>query len=150
MSFNSVQEVLELLIGWENKLLACYEGIYDQLKSERTALALEYLVKEQRKTVAALAQLNLEDYEKSEFMKFIPDYKSEAIIPHIDISEFSSAEELLSSVLVYEEKLNEFYGRLYEIASYEKSKDLFEMLRNFKLTQVKNIKSVLDGWDLSA
>lgn len=149
MTILGLDEVLKLIVGWEQKMDTFYGLMEKNLKNERSQKAAAVLRKEQRKTLDVLEAIDTSSYKNVEMVKNLPDYHSEEVLPHYDISENSSPMDVFQTILNYEEKLEEYYVHLKSVLVYEKSKDLLDMLINFKMGQIKEIKALMDSFDLA-
>ena len=109
---------------------------------------MHILKKRLTENLKILDKVNIEDYKNTEIIKNIPDIHSEEVIPVVVLFENSSPEEIFTKVLEFEKKLEEFYRQLRRVLVYSKSKELLDMLIQFKEGQIKEIKSLMDSYDL--
>jgi hypothetical protein len=149
MTTYSLEEILRLIVKWEKRLDSFYDVMEEYLTNERSRKTTLVLQERQKKTVEALEKINIKDYARTEFIKNIPDSHSEDLIPHFEIDADSSPKEVFETILGYEEKLEEYYARLKDVLVYIKSKELLDMLLRFKVGQIKEIKSLMDSYDLA-
>jgi hypothetical protein len=148
MTIYSLDQILELIIKWEKRLDDFYDIMEDYLASTRSRKAVIFLQERQQKVVDALAKINIAGYKNTEYIQNIPDYHSEELIPHFEIDANSSPSEIFQTVLGYEQKLELYYTHLRDVLVYAKSKELFDMLLRFKMGQIKEIKEMMDSYDL--
>ncbi len=148
MAIYSLEEILDLIKRWEKGLLYFYRLLYRGLKNPRSKKIVQMLRKQQGTTVHFLEHIDLNDYKHAEFIKNIPDFHKDDIIPHFVITPEAKPEDIFERILNFEEKLKDYYGHLKDVAVFQKSKELFEMLIQFKLGQIKEIKSYMDSFDL--
>ena len=148
MAVYSLDEILRLIIEWEKKLLRYYTLMEKYLARERSKKTIEALKRQQIKTLVVLGKINIKDYKKTEYLKNVPDSHSVEVIVPLEISKDSQPQEIFEKILNYEEKLEEYYQHIRGVLAYAKSKELFDMLIQFKLGQIKRIKSYMDSYDL--
>lgn len=149
MAIYSVEEILKNIIKWEKQMDQFYAKIHDRLKNKSSQKVVEALKKRQRKTLDVLANINVAEYKNTEFMKNIPDYRSEQVIHHYEITENAQPKEIFDQVLMFEEDLENYYKILRNIVVFSKSQELLDMLIRFKMGQIKEIKALMDGYDLT-
>lgn len=149
MAFNSLDEVLKQIIQWEKRLDTFYDLMEEYLTHRESRQTAEVLKRQQEKALGMLDTIDIKQYEHIEFIKNIPDYRSEDIIPHFEISADSSPAEVFETILSYEEKLEKYYTHIRDVLTYTESKDLFDMLIQHKLGQIKEIKALMDNYDLT-
>ena len=148
MAIKRLDEILKIIFSWEDQLNHFYGPVVQHLKSTRSRKVVELLKEQQEKTLEVLKGIDLREYKNTEYVKSPPDYHSEAVIPHLEITEDSSPDDIFEHILSYEEKLEEYYTHLREILVYQKDRELLDMLIQFKLGQIKRIKSYMDHYDL--
>lgn len=149
MAFYNLEEILRLVIAWEEELYSFYDMMEEYLKDERSRQTADLLQKKQVKAIEMLRSINLKEYAHAEYVKNIPDYLSEDVMPHFEIAADSSPREVMETILSYEEKLEVFYTHLRDVLTFAKSRDLFDMLIQFKMGQIKEIKACIDSCDLA-
>ncbi len=149
MAFKTVAEILKLVQQWEERLNSFYDIMEEYLKDGRSRETAVLLQKEQTKAIKMLKDINFKEYGRAEYVQNVPDYGSEEVIPHFEISADSSPKEVFETILEYEEKLEKFYTHLRDIVTFEKSRDLLDMLVQFKMGQIKKIKACMDSLDLA-
>jgi len=149
MANYGLDEILVLIKQWEQRLDAFYMMMEDYLVSARSRKAATILQERQKKTLAFLDQIHVKDYARTEFIKNIPDSHSEDLIPHLEIAADSTPNEVFQLILGYEEQLEDYYIHLRDILVYAKSKELLDMLIQFKVGQIKEIKGLMDDADLA-
>lgn len=149
MTTYSLEEILKLIIKWEKRLDAFYDVMEEYLTNERSRKTTLVLQERQKKTVDALEGINVKDFARTEFIKNVPDFHGEDLIPHFEIDANSSPKEVFETILGHEEKLEEYYTHLKDVLVCTKSKELLDMLLQFKIGQIKEIKSLMDSYDLA-
>jgi len=149
MASYSLDEILELIVKWEKRLNSFYDMMEEYLTNERSRKTTLVLQERQKKTIAAVEKINISDYVDTEYIKSIPDFYSEDLIPHFEIDANSSPKEVFETILSYEEKLEEYYTHLKDVLVHTKSKELLDMLLQFKIGQIKEIKGLMDSDDLA-
>ena len=147
MAFKNVAEILKLVQQWEERLNSFYDIMEEYLKDGRSRETAVLLQQEQAKAIKMLKEINLKEHGRAEYVQNVPDYDSEEIIPHFEISADSSPKEVFETILEYEEKLEKFYTHLRDIVTFEKSRDLLDMLVQFKMGQIKKIEAFMDSYD---
>jgi hypothetical protein len=145
----SLDEILKLIVKWEKGLDSFYDVMEEYLVDERSRKTTLILQERQKKAVDVLKGINIADYARTEFIKNVPDIHSGDLIPHFGIDANSPPRKVFETILGYEEKLEEYYEHLRGVLVYEKSKDLLDMLLKFKVGQIKEIKSLMDNYDLA-
>lgn len=149
MAIKSLEEVLRVIIGWEMKLKYLYNMLGNILKDERSKKVVQVLKDRLNRNLSVLEKIHPEDYRKVEFIKNLPDEHSESVLPPLEISSGATPEELLNALLSYEEKLGEFYSHVRDVVVFSKSKEVFDLLIQFKKGQIKEIKELLDSVDMA-
>ncbi|HBR15909.1 MAG TPA: hypothetical protein DD723_10310 [Candidatus Omnitrophica bacterium] len=145
----SLDEILKLVIKWENDLDKYYSKLDKSLKDKRSKITVEALKERLDNNLKILNKIKISDYKKTEFIKNLPDYKSEGFIAKMKIGKDSTPREVFDQILKFEEKLKEFYTHIRDVVVYTKSKDLFDMMVQFKMGQIKEIKGLMDNYDLA-
>lgn len=146
MSFNSVEDILKSIIKWERDFDSFYSLLEEYLKDEKARKAAEVLQMRHEKILKELESIDLEKYGHIEFVKYVPDYSEE---DRFEIEADAAVEDLFYKILGHEEKRIEYYKRLRNIVVFERSRELFDMLIQLKTGQVKEIKALLDSYDLA-
>ena len=149
MAITRLSEILKLIVDWEEKLNRFYKMAGGQLKNERSRKVVELLKAEQEKTLKVIKEMDFGKYKNTEFIKNPPDWHREEVILHVDITENSSPDEIFDHILDYEQKLEEYYTHVRDILVYKNDRELMDMLIQFKLNQIKRIKSYMDDYDLA-
>lgn len=149
MAFYTLGQMIGLFTQWEEELYAFYDMMEEYLRDERSRETAYVLQRGQVKALEVLKNIDPKDYDHSEYIKNVPDYHSEDVIPHFEMSADSSPREVFETVLGFEEKLEEFYTHMRDLAVFTKSKELFDMLIQFKMGQIKEIKAYMDSFDLA-
>lgn len=149
MTMTRLSEISKLIVRWEEKLNNFYNMAYRHLKNERSRKVVELLKEEQEKMLKIIKEIYLEKYKNTELIKNPPNWHREEVIPHVDLTENSSPEDIFDRILSYEEKLEEYYTHVRDILVYKKDRELLDMLIQFKLNQIKRIKSYMDDYEMA-
>lgn len=148
MAIYSIDEILELITRWEEHMRDYYESIVTNLDDERSCKTAALLKRLQDKTLKIIEAIDINEYKKTEIIKNIPDIHSQENIPTYTFKHDASPMDVFTTVLAYEEKLEEFYMHLRSIAVYEKTRDILDMLVQSKMGQIKQIKAFMDDADM--
>ena len=146
MSFNSVEDIIKSIITWERDFDSFYSMLEEYLKDEKSRKAAEILQLRHEKILRELEDIDLEKYGHIEFLKYVPEYRGEE---RFEIAADADVEDLFYKILDHENNRIAYYKRLRGIAVFEKSRELFDMLIQLKTGQVKEIKALLDSYDLA-
>ncbi|OGX37625.1 MAG: hypothetical protein A3C36_05080 [Omnitrophica WOR_2 bacterium RIFCSPHIGHO2_02_FULL_52_10] len=146
MSFNSVEDIVKAIITWEKDFDSFYSTLEEYLKDEKSRKAAEVLQLRHEKILKELESIDLEKYGHIEFVKYVPEYSGE---DRFEIAADAAVEDLFYKILDHEEKRIEYYRRLRNIVVFEKSRELFDMLIQLKTGQAKEIKALLDSYNLA-
>ena len=150
MAFLGLDEMLHLIVYWEEELKDFYNLAEQTLRDPRSKKAVKALQKRHEKNLQFFNAINLKEYKHTEFIKNLPDYHSESVIPKHEISMNSTPQEIFEKIINYEEKLEEFYKHVRSVLVYAKSRELFDMLIEHKLNQIKEINGLMQSFDLVA
>ena len=146
MNFKTVGEILRLVVGWENDLDGLYALSEDYLNNGKSRIVAKALHKRHKNILEKIMSIKIGDYKNTEFIKNPPlsvwDEK-------LSVSAQASVEQYFSEMLGFEEKLLEYYKHVRDVCVYEKSRDVFDVLINLKKSQVKEIKGLMDSFDLA-
>ncbi len=146
MAVYSLDELIEIFIQWEEDLTKFYKILSGHLKDDEALNVVRVLARDQDKILAAVKSINLDDAESFEYNKSLPNFRSTHLLSDVEVSDSSSALDILEKVMDYEEQLLELYRHLAEFVTYEQSRELMTMLRDMKLGQIKKIKSCMDSY----
>lgn len=150
MAIYSLNQIIDIITGWEKDLQEFYRVLDHHLKDESARILTGLLKKDQDGTVEMLERIRLKKDEELEYQKNLPDYKSKNIIPDFHLTELASAKDVLDQVFDYEEELLGVYQHLRKAVVYQQSKDLLDMLTQRKMGQIKKIKACMDSEGLAA
>lgn len=150
MAIYSLNQIIDIITRWEKDLLEFYRVLDQNLKDESARILTGLLRKDQAGTVEMLDRIHLKKDEELEYQKNLPDYKRQNMIPDFQLTEMSSAKDVLDQVFDFEEELLGVYENLLRIVVYQQSKDILEMLIQRKMAQIKKIKSCMDSEGLAA
>ncbi|MBI5416119.1 MAG: hypothetical protein HZA29_04820 [Candidatus Omnitrophica bacterium] len=149
MTIYSLDQILKLIIIWEERLDSFYDMMEEYLKDKRSRETAFVLQRRQVKALEMLKGIDPKEYAHVEYVRNVSDYPPQNIMSHLEIPADSSPRDVLEAVLTYEEELEKFYTHLRDVLAYAKSKELFDMLIQFKMGQIKEIRACLDSYDLA-
>ena len=149
MSPYGLDEMLKLMIRWEKRLDSFYGAMEEYLADERARKTAFALQERQKKALEILSAIHIEDYEDTEYIRSVPDFHSEDLVPHFEIDARSSPKDVFETILGYELKLEAYYRHLLDFVFYEKSKEIIGMMLQFKTGQIKEIKGLMEHYDLA-
>lgn len=147
--YQTVNEILKIIIGWETRLYDCYRDAGWRLKDERSRKIVGILREDLQRHLEGLCDIDTSRQSNLEFLKNVPDFCSPDVLPPFVLDAQDPPEEVFRKALSYEENFVKIYRRLYELSNFHQSKDLFDMLLQFKLGQIKHIKALMDGYDMA-
>ena len=142
---HSLEDVLKRIKDWEARLEDSYFLLKEFVESGRSKQTILILKRQQEKILLALAQFNVQSYKKIDHIKILPP---ENLVPDYEITANTCPRDIFEKFLVCEIKLEEYYKYLRDAFGASKARDLFEVLLQFKLTQVREIKDYLDSYAL--
>jgi len=146
MSFNTVDELLKMVMGWEKDIDQFYSMIEDFLENKKSRKLASLMHLRHQEILGKLNGINIAGYQNIEFVKNVPlSVWSEKMC----ISAKANMEEVFSQMLGYEEELLNYYKHIRDICVYHKSKDVFDVLVRLKENQVKDIRSLMNGCELA-
>ncbi len=145
MAIQRLDQILRTIIGWEKRLLVCYENMEQTMHDVRSKGIVVTLKERQIKHLKVFDSINMDEYKDSEFIKNLPEYTIKENYCQCEISNEASGEEIMYKVLMYEEEIEKYYKHLRDVLVYTQSKDLFDMLIQFKMGQIKEIKALMDN-----
>jgi len=148
MAIQRLDQILEKIIGWENQLESCYEHMEKSLKNEQARKTVELLKERHLRNSEVFDSIHINDYKNSEFIKNAPEYTIKEDYCQCEISDDTGAEDLLFKILRFEEEIEKYYTHLRDVLVYARSKELFDMLKQYKMGQIKAIKALMDSLDL--
>ena len=149
MTLTSVGDILKFILTWENSLGKYYGHLQRCLVNERSRTAIKILNDQQDQILAILSTLDIKEYTDREFVQNIPDYHKEEIIASLQMSTNCPAAELFERILDCEEKLESFYTQVRSILVSKKSKELFDLLIQLKVLQIREIKELMGYYDMA-
>lgn len=148
MSFLGIDELLVLIRKWEKQMKAYYDFLEWNIRDPRARRMMEEIKKLLNKHLEQLNSINDRDYQQIEYVKYLSDEIRENLIPELVSSPQSNPQEVLEALIVSECKLEKFYMSMADKMIYARSKVLFEMLIAMKVSQIKELKKLLDSYEL--
>jgi hypothetical protein len=143
IAFKNLKEILERTVKWEKKLKDFYDVAEFALSNKESKQVVVLLRENLLNRLDILKKINLDDYGKTEWIRYAPDYKDDELIPVKTISRDADPLMIFTQILEYEQKLREFYKTISEKLVVLKQKDLFESLVKFKDEQIFEINNFM-------
>ena len=141
----TLENVLSRVKDWESRLEDSYFLLKEFVESGRSRQTILMLKRQQEKILLALAQFNLSAHKRIDTIKHLPP---ETLVPDYEISANTCPRDVFEQFLVCEEKLEEYYKYVRDALGASRAKELFEVLTQFKVVQIREIKSYMDGFAL--
>ncbi len=141
IAYKNLQEVLDRTVQWERKLNDLYDVARIGVKKEESKKLVSFLKDRQDANLEVLEGIDIKNYGPGEWLQFAGDYREEDLIPSRGIHRDSTPEQILGTILEYEEKLKSFYASIADHVTSESQKDLFDSLKRFKEEQTNRIKN---------
>lgn len=145
IAFKDVKELLQKTIEWENELNGFYDIAELGFKNENQKMLIKALKDNHEKHLQVVKGINPDEFGPTKWIRYAGDFRKEDLIPAKKIKKDSTPQEILSHILDYENKLKNFYTRIYENIITSKQKELFESLIKFKEEQIYEIQNILKG-----
>ena len=136
---------MDLTIKWEKKLKDFYDVAEFALRNDESKRVVAILRENLVNRLEITKNINLNDYGKTEWIQYAPDYKDDELIPIKTISRDADPKDIFNQILDYEKKLKSFYATIAQKLVVAKQKDLFESLALFKDEQIFEITKFLDS-----
>ncbi|HEB11672.1 MAG TPA: hypothetical protein ENI06_10720 [Spirochaetales bacterium] len=143
IAYKELQDVLKITVGWEKKLNDLYDVAEIGLRNKESRKIIAFLKEKQIRNLEILKNININDYGRTEWVRYASDYREEDLIPSRNITKDSPPEEIFSHIVEYEEKLKEFYSSIVSLLVTEEQKELFSSLVTFKESQISEIKNLM-------
>jgi hypothetical protein len=141
IAFKNLKEILQITVKWEKKLKDFYDVAEFALRNKDSKQVVVLLRENLLNRLDVLKKINLDDYGKTEWVRYAPDYKDSELIPVQTISRDADPVMIFTQILEYEQKLRDFYKTIHDKLVVSKQKDLFESLVKFKNEQIFEINS---------
>lgn len=149
MTLTNVADVLGVIVMWEKNMGKYYHHLKRCLVHERSRTAVKILNDQQDQILKILRSIDIKEYRDHDFTQNIPDYHKEEIISSLQINRGCGAIELFERILDCEQKLESFYTAIRGILIHKKSKDLFDLLIQLKVLQIRQIKELIGIFDVA-
>lgn len=150
MTKTRLEDILKLVVKWEEQLNDFYTIVSGRLKNQKSRKVIELLKSEQGRILENLRGMDLAKYKNTEFIMNPPDWHKEEVISHVEITENSSPEEIFDRILDYERKLKEYYAHMRNLLANKNDRELLNILVHFKANQIKHILDHKDDYELAA
>ncbi len=141
LAYKELQDIIDATLEWERNILDLYEVAEIGIKDEDAKSALAFLKDNHVSHLNVLKHIDVKNFGPTVWVRYSRDYRIDDLIPKKAINRDSSAEEICTLILNYEEKLKTFYRDVADHLNSEKQKDLFESLGLFKENQIQRIMS---------
>jgi hypothetical protein len=146
LAFTNLKEIMDLTIKWEKKLKDFYDVAEFALRNDESKRVVVILRKNLVDRLEITKNINLNDYGKTQWIQYAPDYKDDELIPIKTISRDADPKDIFNQILDYEKKLKSFYETIANKLVVAKQKDLFESLSLFKDEQIFEINKFIDSF----
>lgn len=144
ISFKKLKDILATSVEWEQQMESLYEVAEIGLKEKEAKELLSFLMKNHKRNLNIIKNLDVNDYGPDEWVKFTADFSVLSQIPHHQITGESTAEEIFARVKSYEDSLQSFYKRVSEHTVSGNQTELFESLALMKNIQLDSIKDFMN------
>ena len=141
IAYKELKDVLQRTVVWERKLNDLYDVASFGLANDDSKKLIAFLKDRQESNLEVLEGIDVKSYGPSEWVRFAADYREEELIPTKGITRESSPEQILYTILEYEEKLRDFYRMIADHVVSELQRDLFDSLSRFKEEQTNRIRN---------
>jgi hypothetical protein len=145
IAFKNLKDILRITLDWEGSLKDFYDVAEFALKNEAAKKALHALREGLVEKLEILKGIKVEDFGKSEYVRFAMDYKIDDLIPKDSIRRGAEARDIFTHLESYERKLADIYSRIAETLVSRRQKELFESLARFKEEQVAEISRLQES-----
>jgi hypothetical protein len=145
IAFKSLGEILNTMVGWENKLKDFYDVAEYALQNEKSKKTVQTLRERHVNKLDILRGVDPSTHGKSEWVRYAPSYKEEDLIPVGRIQRDAGPEEIFEHLLDYESKLKSIYASIANNLISRSQKELFESLVQFKEEQIEEIRHLAAG-----
>ena len=140
IAFKSLNEILQTMIGWENKLKDFYDVAEYALRSEESKKTVRTLRERHKNKLEILRDVDPASYGKTEWIRYAPSYKEQDLIPIGKIHRDAEPQQIFEHLLDYEGKLQNIYSSIATNLISRNQKELFESLVLFKEEQIEEIR----------
>ena len=144
VSYKDLKSLFEMTLEWEKQLSDFYDVAEYALKKKETQLTIVLLKENHENNLKILREIDVESFGKDEWLKYVPDYSVKDLIPIGKITRKSNPDEIIDSILEYEERIKDFYSFVAQKIVSRDEKELFESLVSFKNAQIVRIKQLLE------
>ncbi len=146
IAFKNLKEILDITIRWEKSLKDFYDVAEFALRSGESKEVIALLRSNLMTRLDILKNINLDDYGRTGWVRYAPDYRGDALIPIKSISRDADPLEIFTQILEYEEKLKNFYQTISSKLVATKQRELFDSLVQFKDEQIFEINKFMDRY----
>lgn len=143
-AFQDLQELMDIILKWENDLKDFYDVAEVALKNKRSKNTIIVLRENHVKNMQIIKGIRLDDFGKNEWVRNIRGYKTTELIPIGKITRESSPTEIFEYILDYEKKLKDFYSLVSKNLLSTGLQELFVSLTHFKDRQIMEIKQFME------
>ena len=147
LAFTNLKEIMDLTIKWEKMLKDFYDVAEFALRNDESKRVVAILRENLVNRLEITKNINVNNYGKTEWIQYAPDYKDDELIPIKTISRDAEPKDIFHQILDYEQKLKSFYAIIAQKLVVAKQKDLFESLALFKDEQIFEINKFLDSFN---
>lgn len=140
IAFKSLSEILNTMLGWENKLKDFYDVAEFALQNEKSKKTVQTLRERHVVKLEILRGVDPATHGKTEWVRYAPSYKENELIPIGKIRRDSEPEEIFEHLLDFESKLKNIYSSIANNLISRNQKELFESLVLFKEEQIEDIR----------
>jgi hypothetical protein len=140
IAFKSLSEILNTMLGWENKLKDFYDVAEYALQNEKSKKTVQTLRERHVNRLEILRGVDPCSHGKTEWVRYAPSYKEDDLIPVGKIRRDAEPGEIFEHLLDYESKLKSIYSSIANNLISRSQKELFESLVLFKEEQIQEIR----------
>ena len=144
IGYKDLRSLLNLIVEWEKKLADFYDVAEYALRKKESLITVKILKENHDNNMKVLESIDVEEFGNDEWIKYTPDFNVHDIMPIGKISRDASPDEIIHSILEFEEKVKEYYEKIADKIITSQEKDLFDSLVSFKNTQIVRIKQLLE------
>jgi hypothetical protein len=146
IAFKNLKEILDITVRWEKSLKDFYDVAEFALRNKKSKEVIDLLRSNLVVRLEILQNINLDDYGKTGWVRYAPDYKDESLIPIKTISRDANPQEIFTRILEYVKKLKSFYQTISSKLVAAKQKELFDSLVQFKEDQIYEINRFMESY----
>lgn len=150
IAFKDLSEILKITIRWENRLKDFYDVAEFAMKSEESKNVIRLLRDHLVEKLRILSGIDLASYGRTEWVRYVPDYREDELIPVHKIHRQATPREIFTHLLDYEEKLKGIYAGIAAVLVNRAQKELFESLARFKEEQAEEVRRLMASHGSSA